>query len=118
MKFRILTTIVLTAWLVVSACSWTVVDPRSPADATATNAAMLATATATAEVAATAVVIATEEAPQVDCNIKANVSGKDKIYHLPGGVYYDRIKIDLTQGDFYACSEDEAISKGFRKSSR
>lgn len=118
MKFRILTTIVLTLFLILSACNWMVVDPRTPEQATATNEARLATATATAEVQATAEVIATEEAPQVDCNIKANVSGKDKIYHLPGGAYYDRIKIDLTQGDFYACSEDEAISKGFRKSTR
>lgn len=65
-----------------------------------------------------AVEIEEEEAPQVACDIKANVGSSGNIYHLPGGVYYSRVKVDISQGDFYACTEQEAIDAGFRKSSR
>lgn len=66
----------------------------------------------------TAVAIEEEEEPQVACEIKANVGSSGNIYHLPGGVYYDRVKVDISQGDFWACTEQEAIDAGFRKSSR
>lgn len=67
---------------------------------------------------ATAIAITEEEAEQVACNIKVNVSRDDIVYHLPGGAYYDRIKVDLSQGDFWACDEAEAIAAGARKSTR
>lgn len=66
----------------------------------------------------TAVAIEEEEAPQVACEIKVNVSQNDIVYHLPGMAYYDRVKVDFSQGDFYACDEAEAIAAGARKSSR
>lgn len=59
-----------------------------------------------------------QEAEQVACDIKVNVSRSDVVYHLPGGAYYDRVKVDFAQGDFYACDEAEAIAAGARKSSR
>lgn len=75
-------------------------------------------ATATAVIEATAQVIATEEASQVACEIKVNVSRDDIVYHMPGMAYYDRVKVDFSQGDFWACDETEAIAAGARKSSR
>lgn len=66
----------------------------------------------------TAIAIEEEEASQVACDIKANVGSSGNIYHMPGGVYYDRVKVDTSQGDFYACSEQEAIDAGFRKAQR
>lgn len=48
------------------------------------------------------------------CQIKGNISGKgDKIYHVPGGSFYDRVKPEQCFK-----SEQEAKAAGFRKSSR
>lgn len=58
------------------------------------------------------------EEPQVACDIKANVGSSENIYHLPGGVYYDRVKVDISQGDFWFCDEASALAAGFRKSTR
>lgn len=95
-----------------AACSYVVVDTRSPEVASATQ-------TARVPIEATAIVLATEEAPQVACDIKGNIAADgEKIYHLPGGVYYDRVKVDLAQGDAWLCSEESAVHGGFRRSSR
>lgn len=52
-----------------------------------------------------------------DCKIKGNVnSRKEKIYHLPGMINYDKIVMNENEGDLYLCTEEEAIQKGFRKS--
>jgi hypothetical protein len=67
---------------------------------------------------ATAIAIEVEEEPQIACDIKVNVSGDNKVYHMPDGAYYSRVKVDESQGDFWACSEDEAIAAGARKSTR
>lgn len=83
-------------------------------------------ATFEAEVGATAIAIATVEAPQEEttpvaeeCLIKANVGrNRSAIYHMPTGAYYDLIKIDPNQGDRYYCTEEEAVADGFRKSLR
>jgi len=51
------------------------------------------------------------------CTIKGNISSSgEKIYHLPGQRYYDKTQIDISRGENWFCSEDEAISAGFRKS--
>ena len=49
-----------------------------------------------------------------DCQIKGNASGKSKIYHLPGGQFYDRVKnpTDCFQ------TEQEATAAGFKRSSK
>lgn len=81
---------------------------------------------ATEEAEATAIVLATEEAPQeestpvaVECLIKANVSANGSmIYHLPSGAYYDRVKVDESQGDKWFCDVESAEAKGFRRSLR
>jgi micrococcal nuclease len=51
--------------------------------------------------------------------IKGNISsGGEKIYHVPGGYYYDGTVIDETKGERWFCTEAQAVSAGWRKSSR
>jgi len=46
--------------------------------------------------------------------IKGNINSKgEKIYHIPGGAYYDQ-----TIAEEMFCTEDEAVAAGFRKSQR
>jgi len=51
------------------------------------------------------------------CNIKGNIgtSGK-RIYHVPGGRYYDRTRIDTSRGERWFCTEGEARAAGWRRS--
>ena len=52
-----------------------------------------------------------------DCPIKGNVSSKgERIYHVPGGRYYDRTRIDPSKGERWFCSEAEAQGAGWRRS--
>lgn len=60
-----------------------------------------------------------EPPPGSTCVIKGNVnSSGEKIYHLPGGQYYDRTDIKFEEGDRWFCTADEAITAGFRASER
>ncbi len=53
------------------------------------------------------------------CKIKGNISkGGARIYHLPGGQFYDRTRIDTSRGERWFCSEDEARAAGWRRSRR
>ena len=53
------------------------------------------------------------------CVIKGNISKTgEKIYHVPGGEYYDRTDIDPSKGERWFCSEKEARQKGWRRSRR
>lgn len=111
---RILISTMFLVVIAVSACVAYPVMPQADVDARRT-----VTAEAAIVVEPTAVVLATEEAPQVACDIKGNVAANgEKIFHIPGGVYYDRVKVDLEQGDAWLCSEGQAVHEGFRKSSR
>lgn len=52
----------------------------------------------------------------VSCLIKGNVSSSgEKIYHLPGCGSYEKTAIDESRGEKWFCSEDEAVSAGWRK---
>ncbi len=55
----------------------------------------------------------------VTCFIKGNIprSG-ERIYHVPGGAYYDRTKISPAKGERWFCTEEEALAAGWRKSKR
>ncbi|WP_205753796.1 hypothetical protein [Gottfriedia acidiceleris] len=55
-----------------------------------------------------------------DCNIKGNISYNtgEKIYHLTEDQFYDVTVIDESKGEAWFCSEEEAESKGFRRSER
>ncbi len=59
--------------------------------------------------------------PSYSCDnpqIKANVTPNGKIYHVPGGTYYDRTDLDPTNGERLFCTEEEAQAAGWRKSDR
>ena len=57
--------------------------------------------------------------PPSGCQIKGNISNSgERIYHVPGGQYYDRTKIDVTKGERWLCSEEEARAAGWRKAKR
>jgi len=50
-----------------------------------------------------------------DCNIKGNISSSGKrIYHVPGGRWYGKTKINEAKGERWFCSEDEARAAGWR----
>ncbi|WP_218672176.1 thermonuclease family protein [Marinilactibacillus piezotolerans] len=49
--------------------------------------------------------------------IKGNISSSgEKIYHIPGGRYYDQTKIDPERGEQYFDTEEAAQAAGYRKS--
>lgn len=55
-----------------------------------------------------------------NCVIKGNISINtgERIYHVPGGYYYDRTKITTSKGERWFCSEAEARAAGWRRSKR
>jgi hypothetical protein len=53
------------------------------------------------------------------CLIKGNISSEgERIYHVPGGRYYDATVIDTAKGEHWFCAEAEAVAAGWRKSKR
>ncbi len=53
------------------------------------------------------------------CNIKGNIGRRHaRIYHVPGGQYYARTRIDPAKGERWFCSEAEARAAGWRRSRR
>jgi endonuclease YncB( thermonuclease family) len=52
--------------------------------------------------------------PQGACRIKGNISDNGRIYHVPGGKWYDRTEIDPAKGERWFCSEQEALAAGWR----
>lgn len=62
---------------------------------------------------------AASENPARDCRIKGNINRSDeRIYHVPGGRYYDRTRIDENKGERWFCTEAEACAAGWRRSSQ
>lgn len=52
------------------------------------------------------------------CDIKGNVNSKgEKIFHVKGGQYYEATQIDQP-GERWFCNDKEAVSAGWRASSR
>jgi hypothetical protein len=60
------------------------------------------------------------DVPPPGCDIKGNISYStgEKIYHLPGGEFYDRTKIAPGKGEAWFCTEEEARANGWRRSKR
>ena len=51
--------------------------------------------------------------------IKGNINAKgERIYHVPGGAFYERTVIDESQGERWFCTEAEATAAGWRRSLR
>ena len=58
--------------------------------------------------------LADENVPS-QCVIKGNINSKgERVYHVPGGRYYDRTKIDTSKGEQWFCPEAEAKAAGWR----
>ena len=54
-----------------------------------------------------------------DCLIKGNISSSgERIYHVPGGQYYNKTKITISKGEKWFCSENDALASGWRRSMR
>ena len=52
-----------------------------------------------------------------ECLIKGNIDASGKrIYHLPGGYYYDVTVIEELKGERWFCTETQARAAGWRKS--
>jgi len=50
------------------------------------------------------------------CQIKGNMSAEgERIYHVPGGRFYDRTQINAGRGERWFCSETEAEAAGWRR---
>jgi endonuclease YncB( thermonuclease family) len=51
-----------------------------------------------------------------NCLIKGNVSvTRKKLFYVPGGASYKRIRIETARGERWFCTEAEALSAGWRK---
>jgi hypothetical protein len=52
------------------------------------------------------------------CDIKGNISfdTQEKIYHVPGGYFYDSATINIAKEEKWFCTEQEALNNGWRKS--
>ena len=56
---------------------------------------------------------------QPGCDVKGNISRSgERIYHVPGGDWYDATRINLAKGERWFCSEEEARAAGWRQSKR
>jgi hypothetical protein len=55
-----------------------------------------------------------DQAAPTGCLIKGNINHGDRIYHVPGGRYYAMVKMDLTKGKRWFCSESAAEAAGWR----
>lgn len=54
-----------------------------------------------------------------ECLIKGNISRRgERIYHVPGGQYYGRTRIDPSKGERCFRTEVEAVAAGWRPSKR
>lgn len=61
-----------------------------------------------------------QDSPETgECLIKGNISRSgERIYHVPGGRWYDVTRIDRLRGERWFCSEAEARAAGWRRSRR
>ena len=55
--------------------------------------------------------------PNPNCVIKGNMGARDGcIYHMPGGRFYDQLKMEPSAARRWFCGEAEAQAAGCRKS--
>ena len=63
--------------------------------------------------------VAADSQKPAACVIKGNISRSgERIYHVPGGYYYDATRIDPSRGERMFCTEAEARAAGWRRSMR
>lgn len=58
-------------------------------------------------------IVAEQESPD-GCPIKGNISKNGQIYHAPWSPWYDKTKIDVSDGERWFCDEAEALKAGWR----
>jgi endonuclease YncB( thermonuclease family) len=52
------------------------------------------------------------------CPIKGNINSRgERLYHAPGGRWYEQVRIDRYRGERWFCTEDEATAAGWRRAS-
>ena len=59
--------------------------------------------------------------PSYSCDvptIKGNITPNGKIYHVPGGTFYDRTDVEPEKGQRLFCTEADAEAAGWRKSKK
>jgi endonuclease YncB( thermonuclease family) len=62
--------------------------------------------------------IGSQQTTSTGCNIKGNIGSSGKrIYHVPGGRWYGKTKINESKGERWFCSEEEARAAGWKRSS-
>ena len=60
-----------------------------------------------------------ESAAGAGCRIKGNIGRNGtRIYHVPGGQFYEPTRIDTSRGERWFCTEAEARAAGWRRSRR
>ena len=80
-------------------------------------AADAASNAALSQVASSTSMSSSQDGPAKGCKIKGNINSKgEKIYHMPGGRYYDSTQIDIPQGERWFCTERQAKDAGWRAS--
>jgi endonuclease YncB( thermonuclease family) len=58
-------------------------------------------------------------ASSIGCTIKGNISANgERIYHVRGGYFYDRTRINPVKGERWFCTEADARAAGWRRSRR
>jgi endonuclease YncB( thermonuclease family) len=60
-----------------------------------------------------------QDTPSTACLIKGNVNENgERIYHMPGQAFYDRVRMDLGHGKRWFCTAEEAEAAGWRRALR
>jgi endonuclease YncB( thermonuclease family) len=60
-----------------------------------------------------------QAAPSTECVIKGNVNQNgERIYHMPGQAFYDKVRMDLGNGKRWFCTPEEAEAAGWRRAFR
>ncbi|PSC67667.1 nuclease [Micractinium conductrix] len=97
---------------------WRQDNPRGGGGgAKAAAAVVAAPAPLAAPAAAVAALPAAVAQPPAGCAIKGNITAKgERIYHVPGGSFYDRTVIELNKGERFFCTAVEAEAAGWRAS--
>jgi endonuclease YncB( thermonuclease family) len=57
--------------------------------------------------------VARQASPE-GCPIKGNISKQGQIYHAPWSPWYTKTKVTLKDGERWFCSEEEAVTAGWR----
>jgi endonuclease YncB( thermonuclease family) len=88
---------------------------NSPSSSSTSDMAIATDADVGADVGGAVAAASAPHATLSPCLIKGNISAKGaKIYHVPGGRFYESTRIDQGAGERFFCSEKEAVAAGWR----